>query len=201
MADQEMPVVPTDDDASVAPGLLMHLSDMRGFTLPDPLPDIRGWKVALPDGRRAGTVEDLIVDTDALVVKYLEVKLDHDILGTDDDTWVLVPIGAARLDDEEERAIVDRLPVSGLENAPRQYAGHPVPTRDQERALRDYYGSATDSEGPRGLFDPRRFWGKRGSARSTPPVEAVVVEEVVVEGMIDAPPRQAGQPGEARPRP
>jgi hypothetical protein len=179
----------------------MHLSDMRGFTLPDPLPDIRGWKVVLPDGRRAGTVEDLIVDTDALAVKYLEVKLDHDILGTDDDNWVLVPIGAARLDDEEERAIVDRLPVGGLENAPRQYAGHPVPTRDQEQALRDYYRSASDSVGQRGLFDPRRFWGRRGSATNTPPVEAVVVEEVVVDRVVGERPPRAGQPGEARPRP
>jgi hypothetical protein len=67
MADQGIPVVPTDDDAGVAPGLLMHLSDMRGFTLPDPLPDIRGWKAVLPDGRPVGTVEDLIVDTDGLV--------------------------------------------------------------------------------------------------------------------------------------
>jgi hypothetical protein len=179
----------------------MHLSEMRGFTLPDPLPEIRGWKVVLPDGRRAGTVEDLIVDTSGLVVKYLEVKVDHDFLGTDDDNWVLVPIGAARLDDGEERVIVDRLPVSGLEKAPRQYAGHPVPTRDQERALRDYYGSATDSEGRRGLFDPRRFWGRHGSAGDTPPVEAVVVEEVIVDGVVTERPPRAGQPGEARPRP
>jgi sporulation protein YlmC with PRC-barrel domain len=201
MADQGIPVVPTDDDAGVAPGLLMHLSDMRGFTLPDPLPDIRGWKVVLPDGRHAGTVEDLIVDTDGLVVKYLEVKVDHDFLGTDDDNWMLVPIGAARLDDDEERVIVDRLPVRGLENAPRQYAGHPVPTRDQERAVRDYFGSATDSEGRRALFDPRRFWGRRGSAGDTPAVEEVVVEEIVVDGVIDEPPRRSGQSGEARPRP
>jgi sporulation protein YlmC with PRC-barrel domain len=201
MADQGIPVVPTDDDADVAPGLLMHLSDMRGFTLPEPMPDIRGWKVVLPDGRRAGTVEDLIVDTDGLVVKYLEVKVDRDFLGTDDDNWVLVPIGAARLDDDEERVIVDRLPAKGLENAPRQYAGHPVPTREQERALRDYYGSATDSERQRGLFDPRRFWGRRGSADTAPPVEAVVVEEVIVDGVVTEPRAGADRSGEARPRP
>jgi hypothetical protein len=129
------------------------------------------------------------------------VKVDHDVLGTDDDNWVLVPIGAARLDDDEERVILDRLPVNGLEKAPRQYAGHPVPTRDQERALRSYYGAATDSERQRGLFDPRRFWGRRGAAADAAPVEAVVVEEVIVDGVVTEPPASADREGEARPRP
>ena len=104
MADQEIPVVRTDDAASVAPGLLMHFSEMRGFTLPENLPDIRGWKVTLPDGRRVG-------------------KVDGDVLGTGEDTWVLVPIGAARLDDDDEVVIVDRLPAGGLTSAPRQGSG------------------------------------------------------------------------------
>jgi sporulation protein YlmC with PRC-barrel domain len=188
MTDQGIPIVPTDDDASVAPGMLMHLSDMRGFTLPDPLPDVRGWKVELPDGRRVGTVEDLIVDTDSLDVKYVEVKVDHDVAGTDDDSWVLVPISAARLDDEDERVIVDRLPAGGVAGAPRQFAGHPVPTREQERAVRDYFG--TESRAPKGggQSDQRRFWGRRGAAGGAAPIEEVVVEEVIVEGVVpDAP--------------
>jgi sporulation protein YlmC with PRC-barrel domain len=204
MADQEIPVVRTDDAASVAPGLLMHFSEMRGFTLPENLPDIRGWKVTLPDGRRVGKVDDLIVDTDELVVKYLELKVDGDVLGTGEDTWVLVPIGAARLDDDDEVVIVDRLPAGGLTSAPRQYEGHPVPTKAQERALRDYYGPATRAAGRsgEGLFDQDRFWGRRGAAGTAPPADAVVVEEVVVEDLVvEPPPASLGRQGEARPRP
>jgi sporulation protein YlmC with PRC-barrel domain len=199
MADQGIPVVPTDDDASVAPGMLMHLTDMRGFTLPDPLPDVRGWKVVLPDGRRMGTVENLIVDTDSLEVKYLEVKVDHDVLGSDDDSWVLVPVSGARLDDQEDRVIVDRLPAGGVAGAPRQSAGHPVPTRDQERAVRHYFGTDSRAAGGGGQSDQRRFWGRRGSAAAAPPIEAVVVEEVVVEAApVDTP--SAGRRDENRPR-
>jgi hypothetical protein len=201
MADQGIPVVPTDDDAWVTPGMLMHLSEMRGFTLPDPLPDVRGWKVALPDGRRVGTVEDLMVDTDALEIRYVEVKVDHDVLGADEDGWVLVPVGAARLDDEDAWVIVDRLPAGGVAGAPRQFAGHPVPTRDQERALRDYYGPhTTTADKGSGLFDQRRFWGRRGSAAAAPPIEAVVVEEVIADDIVTGPPK-AGRRDEPRPRP
>jgi sporulation protein YlmC with PRC-barrel domain len=205
MADQGIPVVPTDDDAGVAPGLLMHFSEMRGFTLPDNLPDIRGWKVRLPDGRRVGKVDDLIVDTDDLTVKYLEVRVDHDVLGSREDSWVLVPIGAARLDDDDvEAVIVDRLPTGGLERAPRQYPGHPVPTRAQEREVRDYFTPATKTAGQSGdgLFDQDRFWGRRGAAGGAPPADAVVVEAVVVEDVVVEPQPTLGRSSnEVRPRP
>jgi hypothetical protein len=200
--DQEIKVVPKKDDAAPPPsGELAPLSSLKDYMIADPLPDIRGWMVTLPDGWKVGKVDDLLVDTDALAVRYIEVKVDHHALGTDEDTWMLVPIGAARVDDENDVIIVDRLPKAGLAEAPRFARG--LPSREQERALSDYYGPSTRDAGGRGerLFDQRRFWGGRRQGkeapayltrgggrpeRASPPaddeiiVDAVIIEEGVV---------------------
>jgi sporulation protein YlmC with PRC-barrel domain len=207
MADREIPVVPKDDDASIAPGLLMPLRHLHGFRIAEGEPDIRGWKVVLADGRRVGKVDDLIVDTTDLVVKYLEVKVDHEVLGTDEDTWRLVPIGAARLDDEGDVVVIDRLPEAGLTSSPGRARG--APSQDEERAVRDYYESSTRAAGGEsGLFDQGRFWGTRRGSRgqsgylartdeaATPVVEALVVEEVIVEGE----PAEPAEPPAGAPR-
>jgi sporulation protein YlmC with PRC-barrel domain len=188
------------DNAGVAPGLLIPLSKIEDeYILPDPLPDFRGWKVTLPDGRRVGKVSDLIVDTDQMVVKYLEVKVDRDVMGADDDTYRLVPIAAARLDDDDEAVVIDRLPGTSLADVPRHTRG--APTREQERALREHYEPAIRAGGGNdgGLSDQERFWGKRGAGRGNAPslarrargagrpdspAEVVILEEVVVEGVV-----------------
>jgi hypothetical protein len=189
--------------------MLAHLSDLKDWRIADGEPDIRGWLVALPDGRLAGRVEDLIVDTDDMSVRYLELKVLHEVIGTDDDTYLLVPVSAARLDDEDNLVIVDRLPKRGIAEAPRFARG--VPTPAQERAIHDYYETparASQALKPR-AGDQRRFWGTRRAGRedapyfarrpATPPpveavkaVEAVVIEEVVVEGIVE-PPATAGR--------
>jgi sporulation protein YlmC with PRC-barrel domain len=162
-------VVPKRDDATVEPDALEHLSDMKDFMIADPDPDIRGWKVVLPDGTKVGKVDDLIVDTSTMTVRYLEVKLDHHVLGTDEDTWRLVPVGTARVDDKEHVVVLDRLPVAGLAGAPKHARG--IPTREQQRELDEYYGRAARSEGDRGdgLFDHDRFWGACRTGREGTP--------------------------------
>jgi sporulation protein YlmC with PRC-barrel domain len=213
---ERLHVVPkTDDPAAVAPGLLAHLSDLEDYMIADPSPDFRGWEVVLPDGRRVGKVSDLIVDTNEMVVKYIEVKVDEDVLvprhpltADTGEVYVLVPVGAARLADDEDAVIVDRLPRSGIEGAPRFARG--VPTPEQERQLRDYYEPATRTADQRdgGLFDQRRFWGQRRAGReqspyltrgrseagstATPVAAEMVVDAVVVE-------ERAGRPDRSRP--
>lgn len=164
-----MKVVPKRDDARAEPGELAHLSDLKDFMIADPEPDIRGWEVVLRDGRKVGKVDDVIVDTSRMVVKYIEAKVDHHVLGTDEDQWVLIPIGAARLHEEHDEVVIDRLPTEGLAGAPRYARG--IPTREQERELREYYEPATRfaDAGEDGLFDARRFWGTRRAGRERAP--------------------------------
>jgi photosynthetic reaction center H subunit len=131
-------LLPKDDDAGVEPGALVHYSNLRDYFIADPDPDIRGWKVVLPDGRRVGTVEDLVVDSTNLIVKYLELKVDKAFLVDDYEKWMLVPIRSIRLDRAAETVTIDRLPTGGLANAPGS-ARRRLPTPEQERVILEFY--------------------------------------------------------------
>ncbi len=131
-------VMPKTDDAAVAPGLLEHMSDLKHFMIAHGTPDVRGWEVELPDRLTVGVVTDLIVDTTDLSARYLEIKTYHDVLGADDDQWVLVPTQCARINDREQRVVIDRLPATGLAAAPR-FARRP-PTKLQEQQIQEYFG-------------------------------------------------------------
>ena len=113
-----------DDDARAEPGKLVHLSDLDGYAVEDPAPDLRGWPVKLRDGATLGTIDDLIVDTDQLIVKYLEVKLRREFRYADENEWVIIPLKVASLDLEHETVIVPRLPESGMKEAPRLRRGN-----------------------------------------------------------------------------
>jgi sporulation protein YlmC with PRC-barrel domain len=158
---RKMRIVPRTDDAYVAPGMLAHLKDLNGFMIADPSSDIRGWRVTRRDGRRIGTVDDLIVETTELEVRYLEVQVDHDVNGSAEDTWVLVPARAARIHDMHDRIVIDWLPLAGLAGAPR--TSRIVPSAEQERAIRAYFAPAarvTRNEDEETL-DYARFWRSR----------------------------------------
>ena len=123
-------VTPKTDDASTARGALIHLSELPRYMIADPSPDIHDWTVKLRDGRTAGKVSDLVVDTDDLVVKYLEVKLTRDFRIGEEEEWLLIPASAIRLDESKSAIIVDRLPAAGLSQVPRIRRG-----ADARRAL------------------------------------------------------------------
>ena len=61
---------------------LVHLEG-SGYKVAEGDPDVRGWAVIGQDGRRIGEVDDLLVDTHAMKVRYLEVRLDRDLLASD----------------------------------------------------------------------------------------------------------------------
>lgn len=52
------------------------LRNLRGYKVAEGDPDVRGWEVAGGDGLRIGTVNDLLVDTVAGRVRYLDIELD-----------------------------------------------------------------------------------------------------------------------------
>jgi hypothetical protein len=52
------------------------LRNLRGYRIADGDPDVRGWEVVGGDGRRIGSVNDLLVDTAEGKVRYLDVHLD-----------------------------------------------------------------------------------------------------------------------------
>ncbi|HEV8577900.1 MAG TPA: PRC-barrel domain-containing protein [Thermoanaerobaculia bacterium] len=73
--------IPTGDlDAALPGSPVIPLRRLHAYRIADGDPDVRGWKVFGADGRTIGEVDDLLVDTRALRVRYLEVALDLDLL-------------------------------------------------------------------------------------------------------------------------
>lgn len=96
--------------------------------------DPRGWSVYSQDGQKLGEVKELLVDTAAMKVRYLEVELDGD------ERRVLFPVGTARLDDSDDRVFVSATAasVSGL---PAYTSGGAV-SREYENSLRSGFVTA-----------------------------------------------------------
>lgn len=128
------------DDTRHGRGELAHLSDLDGFEVAGGEPDIRGWKVKSSDDRVLGKVDDLLVDTDARMVRYLELKLNRRVKRDDDRRHLLIPIGSARLDDEHDEVLLSR-PRAEVIGGPRY--DHDRRGDDYERALLGGSGTAT----------------------------------------------------------
>jgi hypothetical protein len=80
---------------------------MDDYEIVDGEPDIRGWDIRSLDGRKLGEVDDLLVDTQQMKVRYVEVKLDDDLVPDDAHRHTVLPIGTAQLDEDEDEVIVN----------------------------------------------------------------------------------------------
>ena len=141
---------------------LARLSKVEDFAIADGEPDIRGWDVRTVDGWRLGAVEDLIVDTRAMRVRYMVVRLDKDLLIADADRCVFLPLGTARLDDDRDAVIVERVPIDGFAGLLRPSAD--LDDADEPAWRRAYgYGVRLPYTDPydHALYDDRHFWGSR----------------------------------------
>lgn len=89
--------------AAPAQRRLELLADGRSFRVADGEADPRGWTVVAGDAVEIGSVADLVIDVDALDVRYLECR----VAGAGD--VVLLPIGFVRFDAAARLVIVDVL--------------------------------------------------------------------------------------------
>jgi photosynthetic reaction center H subunit len=149
---------------------IIPLDEMDAFEVAEGDPDVRGWHVYAGDGVRVGEVDELLVDTEALKVRYLDIELEEDG-GAAGDRHVLIPVGFARLHETDDHILVDALDSAALAELP-EYAQEPL-TRDFETAiLRRFQPSAPPApavDDPYGgeVFDEGRFYGsRRGPARA-----------------------------------
>jgi uncharacterized protein (TIGR02271 family) len=118
------------------------LKDLGDYEVAEGYPDPRGWTVRSADGRDVGKVRDLIVDTGSMRTRYLAVRLDDDFTGDrgrDDDRDVLVPIGAARLDDDADDVVLNDMTADRLTTLPA-YDTRSL-TRENETETRRHFTS------------------------------------------------------------
>jgi len=122
---------------------LGRLNDLDDFKVADGFPDPRGWEVKTTDGQKIGKVGDLIVDTQQMRVRYVDVELDrslrelaHDATTPgDQEGHTLLPIGSVQLDDAHDDVRVNGYTLQQIAGLPR-YGGQTI-TRDYETTLRD----------------------------------------------------------------
>ena len=156
---------------------VVPLGQLDDFKVAEGDPDVRGWQVVASDGRTIGEVDELLVDTNAMKVRYLDVEVENGLMA-EPDRHVLVPIGYARLDRSADRVMVDNIASTDLRTMPA-YDQSPV-TRDYETSVRNSFPggtAATSVESDTGMaaagthdtdfythdsFDDNRFYG-RGS--------------------------------------
>jgi hypothetical protein len=153
-------------------GTVRPLSAMSDLRVADGEPDIRGWEVVGKDRRAIGTVHDLVVDSAELRVRYMDVEIRSAAIDAEHDRHVLIPIGYARLDEDEDRVMVNTIATTAAGSLPA-YEHAPI-TREEECALHETYAQASPAAGAmperaqdyygHDRFDDSRFWGRRDRA-------------------------------------
>jgi photosynthetic reaction center H subunit len=161
------PVSSSDRDDSKR---LCRLGEMSDYEVADEDPDIRGWDVLGENGEKIGTVEELIVDTSAMKVRYLDIDLDDSIIEGNEERHVLIPIGAAKLDDDDDNVFVQGLDRRVVNRFPAYKDRQPL-TRDYENQVRSSLSPGYNTSGTSGNFyehehfDEKRFYGSRRNKR------------------------------------
>lgn len=156
-----------DDMERVVP-----LDQLDDYEVAEGDPDVRGWEVLDANGRRIGEVDNLLVDTAAMKVRYLDVDLEDDVIGEARDRHILVPIGYARLDEAEDHVFVDTLSTEDLRAMP--VYDHAPLTREYETTVRQRFDRGYSGTAPErdfyasDLYDSDRFYSTRRTSRDNP---------------------------------
>lgn len=124
--------------------ILRRLRDLTDFEVADDNPDVCGWTVRGADGKALGTVHELIVDLQALKVRYLDVKLAGGFNINEHECHILLPIGVAALDAEADNVFVPALDSESILRYP-PYVELQI-TRDYEEAMLRALGQAPANE-------------------------------------------------------
>ncbi len=135
--------------ASGAGSHLGRLNELDDFKVADGYPDPRGWDVKTTDGQKVGTVDDLIVDTQQMRVRYMSVKIDRSLAQAardaatpgDQADHTLLPIGSVQLDDANDDVLVSGYTLEQVAGLPR-YSGRTI-SREYESSVVDRHRNRT----------------------------------------------------------
>lgn len=124
---------------------IVPLDQLDDFRVAEGDPDVRGWDVISADGKRIGEVDNLLVDTGAMKVRYLDVEVDTEMIESDKNRHILIPVGYARLDESEDQVRVDSLDSSRLREFPEYRQGQI--TSEFETDIQNQFGAGAAGVG------------------------------------------------------
>lgn len=149
---------------------LFRLGELNDYKVASDDPDVRGWTIVDRDNREFGTIDELIVDPDQEKVRYLDVvaKGSH---ASGNEEHLLIPVGVARIDDDDNRVIVRDINSEFLNSYPA-HRGDEI-TRDYEYEVVERFNrpdgtttTATRHEGTdfynSEIYNEDRFYTNRG---------------------------------------
>lgn len=118
---------------------LYPLKDLDDYKVASDDPDVRGWDVISGDNENIGKVDELIVDTKRMKVRYLVVDVVDKFSSTDNTGhYMLIPIGAARLHEKNNDVVVSNITTDNFTNYPPYKSGDRI-SRDHEQSIRRFY--------------------------------------------------------------
>ena len=136
---------------------LYYLQELSDYKVADGYKDVRGWQVKDVDGRFIGEVDNLIVNKNTERVVYLDVAVDesiiaanykpystkaksgvHDFINEDGENHMIIPIGMANLDEDNEIVSTNDINHETFAQTKRVRKGTPI-YRDYETAVLDNY--------------------------------------------------------------
>ncbi|NJB85145.1 hypothetical protein GGR26_000890 [Lewinella marina] len=133
---------------------LKFLDDLSGYKVHHDDVDPRGYTVKLPSGESIGEVEGLLADTQAKLVRYVEVEIDDDIINrherglyTDQDRHALIPVGLIHIDKSSRSVTVSGVGYDHFTDYPRSQrdkgysTGYEIDTNDYLSGFHDYGSS------------------------------------------------------------
>jgi photosynthetic reaction center H subunit len=147
---------------------LRRLSELGDYEVADDDPDPRGWEIVGAAGEPLGEVDDLVVDPQAMKARYLAVDLKDEFVRDDAGDHVLVPVGYARLDENDRRVRVDALRGPTVQSLPRY--GDEFDEAYEDRIDRHFTeGFSGEHRYAHPRYDADRLYGTRtiGGARTT----------------------------------
>jgi uncharacterized protein (TIGR02271 family) len=126
-----------------------RLQELGGsdFEIADNQPNIKGWTVKTPQGETIGEVDELIFDVQSRKVRYMVVDLEGSVLDLEPRD-VLVPIGLAELDEDDDDVILPNVTVDHLRALPVYEKGRIG--RDTENSVRSVFAGLGAAAGAAG---------------------------------------------------
>jgi ribosomal 30S subunit maturation factor RimM len=141
---------------------LYRLSELNDFKVAKGDEDIRGWEVVSGDNKTIGKVDELIVDPVAMKVRYIDVEVDEEIGGGNEQGHILIPIGAAALDSKKDVVYAGNIQTVTMLKYPRTEGEI---SREYETSVRDLLGDRTkfneDEFYEHDLYNENKFYSKR----------------------------------------